>query len=171
MNPKERVQSIAIVTITAIALAARLQSSPSQVEISADPAVITKERTAEPPISSGAFPSLPNARAQTFVNASGPTVEAKGTPIPQSLVDDDLADAQPTLFYWEAPSISTPDPDVYIEIAADSNLPWDLSDQQVIDQMLSILNDDQRLTFRQMWSGMDAEQRRDWLDQLRVSMS
>jgi hypothetical protein len=65
------------------------------------------------------------------------------------------------------------DPEVFLSLVGpgDSNTdPWSLSDQQVMDAFLAVLNSDQRIAFRAMWGTMSPDERQGFLQELRFSL-
>jgi hypothetical protein len=172
MNPKERIQSNAIVTLTVIALAVRIQSNPpAQTQATSTPTATVAQR-AEPSVSRGLLPYSTGSRPQNMAGGAGPAVETSAVPIDEDVpaIDEPVSE-EPVVLYYEPEQGYAPDPEAFIDIAADANLPWDMSDQEVIDQMLSVLSDEQRIAFREMWSSLSSAERRDWIAQLRIAMS
>jgi hypothetical protein len=63
------------------------------------------------------------------------------------------------------------DPQVTIPMDDASVGPWSMTDQEVMDELMQVLDPEQRVIFNEMWQQLTAAERREWLSQMRVSLA
>jgi hypothetical protein len=179
MNSNERAMSVAIVTVTLVAMAAKIQSNQTdpqtvaavtQLEDDASYAMPTESRRTVPGYSRPARAPLSERTAQR-----GPTVlETRVEEIPvaseEPIYEDEVPLEEP---YEEAYVEDSYDPDVVIDMI--EPMPemqvFNLSDQEVFDQAASLLDGDQRAAFMGAWVVMSPAERRELLRGLRSAFS
>jgi hypothetical protein len=177
MEPRERALSIAIVTLTVGALAVRTQSTGQETTVQVVEQSSPAVQRAEIPVSSGLGLPSQGTRFQVFADRDQPeqsTSQSRAPDpemsVPEMIADDQSVAEEPQTLVL-APAPMETEPDVFISLADDYSMddPWTMTDQEVIDQMLTILNSDQRAAFRSMWATLTPSERQDWIDRLRFA--
>ena len=184
MNATEKTIVATLLILALAVVAVRSQSSPPPF-ISA--AALEDEERSETPYTRPVATSLPPAsRAQRF-GAQGPDVSISVAPLYEENADDeqqsDVIEGEEEPLYDDTPMVPLEDALAYLGEQLDGpnvDVPWDtegmagpwsMSDQELVDQMISLLDPEQRVAFAELWSNMSASERRAWLAQMRVSLS
>lgn len=174
MNTNERALSVAIVIVTLVATAARIQSSPAAQEplvaaqAQEEPTYeLQDSRRAIPAYTRGPRPPL----KERIPPVNGPTVlvsTAEPLEVPPAEEGDDEV-------YAEEPAYTeqVEEPDVYIDMI--EPMPelrvFNMSDQQVFDEAASLMDGNQRASFVAMWMTMSAAERRGLIQGLRAAFA
>ncbi len=175
MNTNERGLSVAIVILTLVALAARTQSTAVQPE-EATLIQVADERVGYDQVGpSQPLRSTPRSPLSQRIAQQGPNVvESRSGEI---YAEDDIAqqEAEEALALEDAYSKEAllHEPDVFIHLMEPQpqDQAFAMSDQEVFDQAVDILNQDQQAAFTAMWITLSTAEKRELLLGLRSAFA